>query len=112
MTSILWLRRDLRRGDHPALVAAHDGAGAGGVLPVFVVDSTLVASAGPARLAALHEALAGAHESFDDALVLRHGRPEEVLPALAREVGAGSVHVTAETTPYGRRRDDWRLRRK
>ncbi|HEX7806474.1 MAG TPA: deoxyribodipyrimidine photo-lyase [Cellulomonas sp.] len=106
MTSILWLRRDLRRGDHPALVAAHDGAGAGGVLPVFVVDSTLVASAGPARLAALHEALAGAHESFDDALVLRHGRPEEVLPALAREVGAGSVHVTAETTPYGRRRDE------
>ncbi|PVU81465.1 deoxyribodipyrimidine photolyase (plasmid) [Cellulomonas sp. WB94] len=106
MTSILWLRRDLRRSDHPALVAAHDAAGAGGVLPVFVVDPTLTASAGPARLAALHEALSGARESFDDALVVRHGRPEEVLPALAREVRAASVHVTAETTPYGRRRDE------
>jgi deoxyribodipyrimidine photo-lyase len=106
MTSILWLRRDLRRGDHPALVAAYDAAGAGGVLPVFVVDPTLLASAGPARLAALHEALSGARESFDDALVVRHGRPEEVLPALVREVRAASLHATAETTPYGRRRDE------
>jgi len=106
MTSILWLRRDLRRCDHPALVAAAGAAGAGGVLPVFVVDPTLTASAGSARLAALHEAVSGAGESFDDALVVRHGRPEEVLPALVREVRAGSVHVTAETTPYGRRRDE------
>jgi len=103
MTSILWLRRDLRRGDHPALVAAHDAAGAGGVLPVFVVDPTLLASAGPARLAALHEALSGARESFDDALVVRHGRPEDVLPALVREVRAASVHATAETRAPARR---------
>ncbi|HEX5333200.1 MAG TPA: deoxyribodipyrimidine photo-lyase [Cellulomonas sp.] len=68
MTSILWLRRDLRRTDHPALVAAHDGAGAGGVLPVFVVDPTLTASAGPAHLEALHEALNGARASFDHAV--------------------------------------------
>jgi len=64
MTSVLWLRRDLRLGDHPALAAAHDAAGAGGVLPVFVADPTLLASAGTARVAALHEALAGACESF------------------------------------------------
>ena len=106
MNSILWLRRDLRRSDHPALVAAHDAAAGAGVLPVFVVDPTLIASAGSERLAALHEALSGARESFDDALVVRHGRPEEVLPALAREVRAASVHITAETTPYGRRRDE------
>jgi deoxyribodipyrimidine photo-lyase len=105
MTSILWLRRDLRRGDHPALAAAHDAAGAGGVLPVFVADPTLLASAGTSRVAALHDALAGARESFEDALVVRYGRPEEVLPALVREVRAASIHATAETTPYGRRRD-------
>jgi deoxyribodipyrimidine photo-lyase len=76
------------------------------VLPVFVVEPTLIASAGAARLAALHEALSGARESFDDALVVRHGRPEEVLPALVREVRAASAHATGETTPYGRRRDE------
>ena len=27
MTSLLWLRRDLRRRDHPALLAAREAAG-------------------------------------------------------------------------------------
>ncbi|WP_372594776.1 deoxyribodipyrimidine photo-lyase [Actinotalea sp.] len=107
MTSILWLRRDLRLHDHPALVAAHEAAQGsdGRVLPLFVADPTLLASAGPARLAALHEALTELDEAYDGALVVRRGRPQEVVPALAAELGAGSVHVSAETTPYGRRRD-------
>ena len=105
MTSILWLRRDLRLRDHPALGAAHEAAPPHGVLPLFVADPVLLASAGPARLSALHEALTEAQEAYDGALVVRWGRPEDVLPALAAEVGAGSVHVSAETTPYGRERD-------
>ncbi|KGM11387.1 cryptochrome/photolyase family protein [Cellulomonas carbonis] len=104
MTSVLWLRRDLRRRDHPALLAAHEAGGP--VLPLFVADPALVASAGTARLSALHEALRGVHDSYDGALVVRTGRPEEVVPAVVREVGATSVHVSAETTPYGRRRDE------
>ncbi|HEY5515120.1 MAG TPA: deoxyribodipyrimidine photo-lyase, partial [Pengzhenrongella sp.] len=87
-------------------MAAHDAAGAGGALPVFAMDPTLLDSAGSARLGAPPEAPSGARESFDDALVVRPGRPEEVLPALVREVRASSVHATAETTPYGRRRDE------
>ena len=47
--SILWLRRDLRRGDLPALGAAHDAAtgapdtpdGHGEVAVLFVLDPTL-----------------------------------------------------------------------
>jgi len=104
MTSVLWLRRDLRLRDHPALVAAHESAGGGGVLPVFVADPRLLGPSG--RVAALVEALASLDETYDGALVIRYGRPVEVLPALVREVGATSVHVSAETTPYGRRRDD------
>lgn len=103
MTTVLWLRRDLRRRDHPALVAAH-GAG-GPVLPLFVADPALLGSAGTARLSALHEALRGVHAAYDGALVVRSGRPEDVVPAVVREVGATGVHVSAETTPYGRRRD-------
>ena len=54
-TSILWLRRDLRRGDLPALGAAHDaataGSAAGEVAVVFVLDPALWQGAGDARRA-------------------------------------------------------------
>lgn len=88
MTSVLWLRRDLRLGDHPALAAAHDAAGAGGVLPVFVADPTLLASAGTARVAALHEALAGACESFYPQPIVDH--VAERAEALRRYAAARS----------------------
>ncbi len=105
MTSILWLRRDLRLRDLPALGAAHEASGDRAVLPVFVADPTLLASSGPVRVRCLVEALTAVQDAYDGALVVRHGRPEEVVPALAREVGARSVHVSGETTPYGRSRD-------
>lgn len=103
MTALLWLRRDLRLHDLPALLAAHEAGG--DVLPVFVADPTLLASAGPVRRAHLAAALAAARESYDGALVVRVGRPEAEIAALVREVGATSVHVSRESTPYGRRRD-------
>ena len=104
MTSILWLRRDLRLRDLPALAAAH-AAGDEDVLPVFVVDPALVLSAGAVRLACLRDAVAHLSAEYDGALVIRTGRPDHVLPGLVGEVGATSVHVSGETTPYGRRRD-------
>ena len=36
---------------------------------------------------------------------MRSGNPAEVVPALVRELGADSVHVSADAGPYGRRRD-------
>jgi len=105
VTSILWLRRDLRLHDLPALTAAHEASGDGTVLPVFVLDPSLLGSAGPVRVRCLVEALAAARTAFDGALVLLRGRPRDVIPALARAVKARSVHISAETTPYGRTRD-------
>ncbi len=105
-TSLLWFRRDLRLADHPALLAAVDAAGReGDVLPVFVVDPALWRPAGAPRRQFLRNCLAALQESLDGALVLRSGDPVDVLPALAREAGAGSVHVSADAGPYGRRRD-------
>jgi len=101
MTSILWLRRDLRLDDHPALAAAADD---GPVLPLFVKDPRL-AHAGDARRSRLEASLAALDEATDGALVVRSGTPAEVLPAVAAEVGARSVHVTGEHTPYARSRD-------
>ncbi len=107
--SILWLRRDLRRGDLPALGAAHDAAregdAQGEVAVVFVLDPNLWRGAGDARRAWLAESIGAADAAYDGRLCVREGDPVTLLPQLAAEVGAGSVHVSRETTPAGRRRD-------
>ncbi len=104
MPALLWLRRDLRRGDHPALLAA--SAASGGELTIlFVVDPALWESGGPVRRAWLARTLAALEEDLDGGLLLRHGDPREVVPRTAEELGAGTVHVTRETSPFGARRD-------
>ena len=102
MTAILWLRRDLRRADHPALVAAHAD---GPVLPLFVLDPEIFDSAGDVRRAWLAHTLRALEDSYDGRLCLRLGDPVEILVAVAAEVGARSVHVSTETEPQGAARD-------
>ncbi len=102
-TSILWFRRDLRLADHPALLAAIDAADS--VVPVFVLDPDLLRPGTP-RTDRLVASLAALSDDLDGHLVLRSGDPRDVIPDLATEVGADEVHVSRETTPYGRRRDD------
>lgn len=107
-SSILWLRRDLRRGDLPALGAAHAAAtadGQGEVAVVFVLDPALWGGAGDARRAWLAESLKAVDAAYEGRLCVREGDPVDVVPALAHELGATSVHVSRETTPAGRRRD-------
>ncbi len=105
MTTVWWARRDLRLGDNPALLAAADAP----VVPLFVLDPVLWDSAGAARrarlLASLRSLDADLQARYAVRLVIRRGSPSVVVPAVAREVRAASVQVTAETTPYGRRRD-------
>ena len=50
MTSILWLRRDLRRSDHPALLAARD-ASRDDLVVAYVIDPVLWSGGGAARRA-------------------------------------------------------------
>ena len=105
MTSVLWLRRDLRRRDLPALGAAADAAGDGEVHVLFVIDPVLWDSCGPVRRGWLAASVRAAAESYDGRLTVRVGDPATKVAAFAADVGAGSVHVSAETTPYGAARD-------
>jgi deoxyribodipyrimidine photo-lyase len=113
MTALLWLTRDLRIHDHPALRAALDDHER--VVPVFCFDDRLLHgrhASGP-RTQFLLDCLAdldAALRTRGSGLVLRHGAPERELPALAAELDAEAVYVTADSGPFARRRAE-RVRR-
>lgn len=107
MPSILWFRRDLRVRDNPALLdATAAGEDAGGVVGLFVLDETLLARAGAPRVAYLLASLRALDETLGGSLTVLRGDPVTVVPDLARALAAPSVHVAADFTPYGRRRDE------
>lgn len=107
MPAVLWLRRDLRLADLPALLAAADADGADTeVLACYVLDPRLKASSGPRRLQYLYDALRDLEDRLDGRLLVTEGHPRTRIPALAKAVGASSVHVSEDFTPFGRRRDE------
>ena len=70
-----------------------------------MLDPALLGPAGAPRTAFLYRCLRALDESMGGRLVVRHGDPVDVVPAVAAEAGAGAVHVSADFGPYGRRRD-------
>ena len=102
---ILWLRRDLRLSDHPALSAAV--ARGGPVIPVFIHDE-VVEAMGAAPRFRLGEGLAvfaRALETAGSRLILRRGRALDVLRALVAETGAVEVWWSRLYDPAARVRD-------
>src|ERR1700756_3311750 len=102
MPTLLWFRRDLRLGDHPAVMAAADGAE---VLACFVLDPRLVASSGRRRLQFLGDSLRQLRDDLDGRLLVTRGQPEKQIPRIAKEIGASSVHISEDFAPFGKRRD-------
>ena len=102
INSVMWFRRDLRLTDNEALVAA---ARAGSVTPLFVIDPKFFEHSGAPRLAFLLRNLHELNKSMDGALVVRTGDPIDVVPAVAREVGATQVFAAKDFAPYGQARD-------
>ena len=108
-TAIVWLTRDLRVHDHPALRAGTDEADH--VVPVFVMDEAILADtdayANANKRAHLHAALTDLTSAMRDlggALVKREGKVPQVLAQLVEEVGADVVHTTADVSGYASRR--------
>ncbi|MDF2826079.1 MAG: deoxyribodipyrimidine photolyase [Mycobacterium sp.] len=100
----MWFRRDLRLADLPALLDA--GADDADVLACYVLDPRLTASSGDRRVQFLHDSLRELRDALDGRLLVTRGRPDTRIPAVAKAVGATSVHVSAEFTPFGRARDE------
>ncbi|CAI5515834.1 unnamed protein product [Closterium sp. Naga37s-1] len=105
-TVVQWVRNDLRLHDNEALAAAHNDAAA--VLPVYCFDPRDYGKSasgfdrtGPHRARFLLQCVAALRAALRERgsdLVLRVGRPEDVLPRLARAVGAQAVVLQQEVT--------------
>jgi deoxyribodipyrimidine photo-lyase len=104
-----WFRNDLRLGDNTALAALAERAEEW--LPVFVLDPRIVgdATSGASRMRFLLDCLARLGRSLDKRgipLLVRTGRPEQVLPKLLHDTGAGLLSFNEDITPFARRRDE------
>ncbi|WP_433610430.1 cryptochrome/photolyase family protein [Prescottella agglutinans] len=98
--SVVWFRRDLRLADLPTLGAAGERA-----LGLFVLDDRLLAPSGGPRRDFLYRSLSELDRQLGGRLLVLRGDPVDVVPRVAKAVGAPEVHVSADYGPYGRERD-------
>ncbi len=102
--TLLWIRRDLRLSDHPALLAAVDR---GPVIPIFIHDKTVedLGAAPKWRLQIGLEHFAKSLQSRGSRLIFRRGAALDVLQAMIAETGAGAVFWTRAYDPAAVARD-------
>jgi deoxyribodipyrimidine photo-lyase len=103
-----WFRDDLRLRDNTALGALAERAEQW--LPVFVLDPRLLRGprAGSPRLRFLLDCLGRLGRDLEKRglpLLVREGRPEQVLPRLLHDTGARLLSFNEDATPFARRRD-------
>ncbi|SMQ74713.1 deoxyribodipyrimidine photo-lyase [Altererythrobacter xiamenensis] len=102
---IVWLRRDLRMADNPALYAA---AQQGPVVAVYVLDDEAAGDHkyGGASRWWLHHSLESLSKSFgarNSRIVLRRGDAVEEVTKVANAVGAETVHANRHYEPWWRK---------
>jgi len=103
MRNIVWFRRDLRIGDHPALVAAMEGADE--IVPVFILDKQQIQEAGSKLLAYMSNSLRALDESLGNRLHIIEGDQVTVLKELIALYEVKEVHISTEYERYGAQRD-------
>jgi deoxyribodipyrimidine photo-lyase len=105
MTSIWWIRRDLRLTDNAPL---HAALKTGSVVPVFILDPRLLSRPSAHRRDFLSEGLHALDKSLrmrGSYLVLRNGNPLEELSKVFNETRAEAICAEEDFTPYARKRD-------
>ncbi|MDQ2052305.1 deoxyribodipyrimidine photo-lyase [Natronolimnohabitans sp. A-GB9] len=103
---IYWHRRDLRGPDNRGLARARSFDGP--IVPIFVLDPTILEHAAPVRVACLLEALADLRQWYrkrDSDLLVVRGEASAVLPELAAEHGVETVVWVDDYSGLARGRD-------
>ncbi len=106
--SLVWFRRDLRAFDHAALHRALSSSNR--VHCVFVYDSDILdpLPRDDRRVRFIHASIASLDAELrrlGACLIVRQGRPLEVIPALVAELGVDAVLVCADYEPEALERD-------
>jgi deoxyribodipyrimidine photo-lyase len=104
MNTTWWIRRDLRLTDNAAL---HAVLQSGSVLPVFILDPAFDSSSAR-RKDFLYEGLHALDKDLRERnsyLVIRNGKPLDVLTQLVDETKADAIFAEEDFTPYARKRD-------
>jgi deoxyribodipyrimidine photo-lyase len=104
--AIWWIRRDLRLSDNPALIDAlkHHQS----VFPLFILDEALLKQSSSKRNSHLFAALNLLEQdliSRGSRLIVRRGKPIEVLPAFIVESKSKNVYAQRDFSSYAVRRD-------
>ena len=106
-TAIWWIRRDLRFHDNAALDHALQHSEQ--VIPLFILDPALLST----PLSNRDQFLFGALRSLDQDLrkkgsrmILRRGRPVDVLRKLVSESSVDMISAEADISPYAKKRDE------
>ena len=93
--AIVWFRKDLRLKDNPSLDAARKAGQ--DIVPIFIWDEEEGGqwSPGAASRWWLHHSLKDLEQSIESdggKLILRKGKALEILPQLAKSIGADTVY--------------------
>lgn len=100
-----WHRQDLRATDNRSLAAA---LGAGPVLPVFVIDPSIMRYGAPPRVAFMLMALEDLREQYralGGDLLVRRGDPTDTIVAIAEEYDVDRVVWNRDYSNLARTRD-------
>jgi deoxyribodipyrimidine photo-lyase len=102
---ILWFRRDLRLSDQPALAAAL--ASGAPIIPLYILDDDTPKhrKMGAASRWWLHHSLTALDQDLQklgSRLILRAGKSDEILCALAAETNASAIHCIRHHEPWWR----------
>jgi deoxyribodipyrimidine photo-lyase len=103
--NIFWHRRDLRIPDNRGLTLATNN---GPTLPVYVVDTDMLAQIGKRQRAFFMngvEALKRRYRQLDSDLLIRAGDPAELLEEIADEYDAARVYYNRGYRPARRNRE-------
>ena len=105
-THIWWIRRDVRLHDNQALESACQGADH--MVPLFIIEPTLMDAAAAKRRAFLLGALTELDlqlKALGSQLIVRQGPAQTALPALVDELGGASIFAHEDFSPFARQRD-------
>jgi deoxyribodipyrimidine photo-lyase len=104
--AIWWIRHDLRLSDNPALIDAlkHHQS----VIPLFILDKALLSQSSPRRNSYLFATLNLLEQdliSRGSRLIVRRGKPIEVLPAFIDESKSENIYAQRDYSPFAVKRD-------